>query len=78
LEVVGVHVDGGMREMMTLPKELADAQKETEKELKKLTGVVKKVRKNFGGLSDSIGFTLEDRAYKALPSQYFNNSDFIN
>ena len=48
--------------------QLAEAQSKTERELAKLTIVVGRVHKNFGGLSDSIGFMLEDRAFKALPA----------
>ncbi len=48
--------------------QLAEAQSKTERELAKLTIVVGRVQKKFGGLSDSIGFMLEDRAFKALPA----------
>ncbi len=54
--------------------ELAEAQKRTEEALAKLTGevvVIKKglqdVRKQVGGISATIGYTLEDRAYRSLP-----------
>ena len=47
--------------------ELAEAQKETEKELKKLIGEHRKTREHLGGLSHSVGYILEDRAYKGLP-----------
>jgi len=48
--------------------QLAEAQRKTEEELAKLTIVVGQVQKNLGGLSDSVGFMLEDRGYKALPA----------
>ena len=48
--------------------QLAEAQMKTEEELAKLTLVVGRVQKQFGGLSDSIGFMLEDRAFSALPT----------
>ncbi|MGC8977448.1 MAG: chordopoxvirus fusion protein [Candidatus Ratteibacteria bacterium] len=47
--------------------ELAEAQKKTEEELKTLTITVKNVQKELGGLSHSVGFNLENQAYKALP-----------
>ena len=48
-------------------EELAEAQKRTEKEIKMLTGELKDTRKMVGGLSDTVGYTLENEAYKALP-----------
>ncbi len=47
--------------------ELAEAQKRTEEEIKTLTKTVKNVQKNLGGLSHTVGYHLEDRAYKTLP-----------
>ncbi len=47
--------------------ELAEAQMETEKKLAKLIGEHQKTREQIGGLSHSIGYLLEDRAYKGLP-----------
>ncbi len=47
--------------------ELAEAQKRTEEELAKLAGEHRKTREQVGGLSHSIGYILEDRAYKGLP-----------
>src|SRR3990167_1022391 len=54
-------------ELKGIVKELAEAQKRTEKEVKKLTKTVKNVQKNLGGLSHTVGYHLEDRAYKTLP-----------
>lgn len=48
-------------------KELTQAQKRTEEELHELVGEHKKMRTDFGNFSDSVGFSLEDRSYKALP-----------
>ena len=48
-------------------EELAESQKRTEKEIKMLTGELKDTRKMVGGLSDTVGYTLENEAYKALP-----------
>ena len=47
--------------------ELAEAQKRTEEELRTLIGEHKKTREQLGGLSHTVGYILEDRAYKGLP-----------
>ena len=47
--------------------QLAIAQQKTEIEIKNLTLSVKRIQKELGGLSHSVGFDLENRAYKALP-----------
>ena len=47
--------------------ELAEAQKKTEQELKKLVGEHRKTREQLGGLAHTVGYVLEDRAYKGLP-----------
>ena len=47
--------------------ELAEAQKKTEEELKKLVSEHRKTREQLGGLSHTVGYVLEDRAYIALP-----------
>ena len=47
--------------------ELAEAQEKTEKELKKLVTEHRKTREQLGGLSHTVGYILEDRAYKGLP-----------
>jgi len=48
-------------------QELAQAQTRTEEELKKLTIGVKNLQKEFGGLSHTVGYHLEDRAIRDLP-----------
>ena len=48
-------------------EELAQAQKRTEQELASLAKTVKDLQKEVGGMSDTIGYTLENAAYKALP-----------
>jgi len=75
-------------------EELAEAQKRTEHELQLLTqevrhiaGDLKETRRQLGGLAMTVGYTLENEAYKALPDllkQDFNlvikgrlNRDFI-
>ena len=48
-------------------QELAEAQKRTENELRDLIGEHKKTREQLGGLSATVGYRLEDEAFKALP-----------
>ncbi|MBI3814501.1 MAG: hypothetical protein HY279_08565 [Nitrospinae bacterium] len=62
------------KELTVEVKELAKAQKRTEEEIKKLTKAqletdkkVDRIQKNLGGLSHTVGYHLEDRAYKTLP-----------
>ncbi len=47
--------------------ELAEAQKRTEEELRELIGEHRKTREQLGNLSHTVGYVLEDRAYKGLP-----------
>jgi len=49
-------------------EELAEAQKRTEQEVRKLTISLKDTRTMVGGLSDTVGYGLEDRAMKSLPT----------
>lgn len=49
-------------------EELAEAQKRTEIELRELVGEHRKTRTQLGGLSMTMGYTLEDKAFKALPA----------
>jgi len=48
-------------------EELANAQKRTEEELRKLVGEHSKTREQVGGLSNTVGYVLEDRAFLSLP-----------
>jgi len=48
-------------------EELAEAQKRTEQEVRMLVSELKNTKKMVGGLSDTVGYTLENAAYKALP-----------
>ena len=47
--------------------ELAEAQRRTEEELRKLITAHRRTREELGGLSHTVGYILEDRAYEALP-----------
>jgi len=49
-------------------EELAEAQKRTEQELRKLIGEHRKTREQLGGVSHTVGYVLEDRAYRGLPA----------
>jgi len=46
---------------------LAEAQKKTEEEVKKVAKGLRETRHMVGGLSDTVGYSLEDRAIKSLP-----------
>ncbi|MCG0278675.1 MAG: hypothetical protein L5656_09140 [Thermanaeromonas sp.] len=48
-------------------EELADAQKRTEEELRKLISEHAETRRQLGGLAITVGYRLEDEAFKALP-----------
>ncbi len=48
-------------------EELAEAQKRTEEEVRSLAAALKETRTMVGGLSDAVGYTLEDRAIRSLP-----------
>ncbi|RMG03770.1 MAG: hypothetical protein D6726_04860 [Nitrospirae bacterium] len=44
-------------------KELADAQRKTEEEVKKLAKGLRETREMVGGLSDTVGYSLEDKIF---------------
>ena len=48
--------------------ELAEAQKETERAIARLTRGLEITREQLGGLSRSVGYALENEAYRNLPS----------
>lgn len=54
-------------ELAVYQKELAEAQKKTEQEIHKLTKGLEDTRQQLGGLFDTVGYTFENEAYKALP-----------
>ena len=49
-------------------EELAEAQKRTEEEVRQLAKGLKETRQMVGGLSDTVGYVLEDRAIHSLPA----------
>ncbi len=48
-------------------EELAEAQKQTQQELQLLAKGLRETRGELGGLSRSVGYALENEAYRALP-----------
>ena len=48
-------------------EELTEAQKRTEEGLQSLTIELRHTREQVGGLSDTVGYSLENQAYKYLP-----------
>ncbi len=72
-ETVGELVDAHKRSEKRLTRlegiveELAEAQNRTTVELQTLVREHKKTRQQLGGLSMTVGYTLENEAYKALP-----------
>jgi len=48
-------------------EELAEAQKRTEEEIRKLTQSHLSLRQDVGGLANTIGYMLENEAYRHLP-----------
>ncbi len=55
------------KEMVVAQTKLAEAQKGAEKSLKQLADEHKETRRQLGGLSMTVGYRLEDEAYRALP-----------
>ncbi|MDI6752580.1 MAG: chordopoxvirus fusion protein [bacterium] len=49
-------------------EELVEIQQNTQEELRDLVEEHKKTRKHLGGLSMTVGYILEDEAFKALPA----------
>lgn len=58
-------------------EDLAEAQKKTEHELMLLAGEHRKTRKEVGGLSATVGYRLEDEAYRALPNLLKNDYGIV-
>ena len=54
-------------ELKEIVRELAEAQKRTEQELRKLVVEHGKTREQLGGLSTTVGYILENEAMRALP-----------
>ena len=56
-----------VEELAQSQRELAEAQKRTEEEVRKLAKGLRETRQMVGGLSDTVGYVLEDRAIRSLP-----------
>jgi hypothetical protein len=54
-------------EMRQALQKLAEAEMETKQELKELAREHKETRRQLGGLTITVGYTLENKAYVALP-----------
>jgi DNA repair exonuclease SbcCD ATPase subunit len=67
LEVVVTELAEAQKRTEQRVEELAEAQKRTEQEVRLLVRTVKNVQRELGGISNTIGYNLEDQAYKALP-----------
>ena len=61
----------------TAVEELAKAQKRTEQELGTLISEHKETRRQLGGLSMTVGYGLENQAYKALPALLKRDFDLV-
>ena len=48
-------------------QQLTEAQRRTEEEVRRLAKALNETRTMVGGLSDAVGYTLEDRAIRSLP-----------
>ena len=60
-------VENRLTRIETIVKELAEAQKRTEEVLQHLIVRVEKVEDRLEGISNSVGYSLENTAYKSLP-----------
>lgn len=56
-----------LRELARRTDDLAEAQRRTEEELRKLIQEHRETRRQLGGLAITVGYTLENEAFKALP-----------
>ena len=57
-----------VEELAEEQRSLAEAQKRTEVEVRELAKALKDTRVMVGGLSDTVGYGLEDRAIRSLPA----------
>ncbi len=69
-ELIEAHKQADVRltRLETTVAELAEAQKRTEEELRKLIADHRVTRDRVEGISHTVGYTLEDRAFKSLPA----------
>jgi hypothetical protein len=57
-----------MEELAQAQREMAEAQRQTQVEIRTLAHSLKETRQAVAGLSDGVGFLLEDRAMAHLPA----------
>jgi len=57
-----------LNELAEAQKELAEAQKRTEEELRNLIEEHRKTRSMLGSLQHTVGYSLEDKSFAALPA----------
>ena len=62
-----------LEELAGAQKKLTEAQNKTEGEIRLLTREMTKVKVELGGVGRSIGYALENEAYKHLPSYLKGN-----
>ena len=55
-------------ELKAIVKELAEAQRETQEEVKKLAQGLRETNSHLGGLGWSVAYALENEAYRNLPA----------
>ena len=67
LAVAQQRTEKRVEELAIAQQHLADAQQRTEQSLQKLIEEHRETRKQVGGLATTVGYNLEDKAYKALP-----------
>ncbi len=56
-----------LEELAGAQQKLTEAQRRTEEEVRRLAKALNETRSMVGGLSDAVGYTLEDRAIRSLP-----------
>jgi len=56
-----------VKEIAKEQRELAEAQKEAQKEIRILALTMKDTRRDLGGVTSTLGFMLENEAYRVLP-----------
>jgi len=59
--------DNKMGELAEAQKNLAEAQKKTEEVVQELVQEMKDTRRELGGLGRSVGYSLENESFRALP-----------
>ncbi len=67
LAVAQQRTEKRVEELAIAQQHLAEAQQRTEQSLQKLIKEHQDTRKQVGGLATTVGYNLEDKAYKALP-----------